>query len=84
MPQLAIAGEVASPGFLALAVEAHGRFLPRLVVAGGPPTDDAIPALLRGRTLVEGQPTASLCRDFTCRLPTTSPEELRQQLTEAL
>ena len=84
MPQLAITGEVASPGFLALAVEAHGRFLPRLVVAGGPPTDDAIPALLRGRTLAEGKPTASLCREFTCQLPTSSPEELRQQLTKAL
>ncbi|HLE23238.1 MAG TPA: hypothetical protein VI701_02945, partial [Anaerolineales bacterium] len=83
MPQLAIAGDTMSPGFQALAAEAHKRFLPRLVVAGGLPTDDAFPALLRGRTLLEGLPTAWLCRDFACRLPTPSPEELRSQLNEA-
>ena len=83
MPQLAIAGDTMSPGFQALAAEAHKRFLPRLVVGGGLPTDDAFPALLRGRTLLEGLPTAWLCRDFACRLPTPSPEELRSQLNEA-
>jgi hypothetical protein len=83
MPQLAIAGETLSPGFQALAVEAHNRFLPRLVVAGGLPTDDAYPALLRRRPLVDGLPTASLCHNFACRLPTPSPEVLRSQLAEA-
>jgi uncharacterized protein len=32
--------------------------------------------LLAGRGLVDGQPAAYVCRDFTCRLPVTTPEEL--------
>jgi uncharacterized protein YyaL (SSP411 family) len=37
--------------------------------------EDAIP-LLVGRDLVDGRPAAYVCRNFTCRLPVTSPEDL--------
>ena len=33
-------------------------------------------ALFEGRGAVNGQPTAYLCRDFTCRLPVTDPAQL--------
>jgi hypothetical protein len=33
-------------------------------------------ALFEGRGAVNGQPTAYLCRDFTCRLPVTDPAHL--------
>jgi uncharacterized protein YyaL (SSP411 family) len=36
--------------------------------------------LLAGRGLVDGAPAAYVCRNFTCRLPVTSPDELRQVL----
>jgi uncharacterized protein YyaL (SSP411 family) len=36
---------------------------------------DGIP-LLAGRDLVDGQPAAFVCRDFTCRLPVTTPSDL--------
>ena len=36
--------------------------------------------LLAGRDLVNGQPAAFVCRDFTCRLPVTTPPELLAQL----
>ena len=35
---------------------------------------------MRGRTEVEGRPTAYLCENFTCRMPVTDPEELRKEL----
>jgi len=37
--------------------------------------DDAVP-LLAGRDLVDGRPAAYVCRNFTCRLPVTSAEDL--------
>jgi uncharacterized protein len=40
---------------------------------------DAIP-LLAGRGLVGGAPAAYVCRNFTCRLPVTDPEQLRAEL----
>ena len=52
------------------------RFLPNVVVAVAAPDDDdaaAEVALLRDRPLVDGMPTAYVCRRFACRLPVTSP-----------
>ena len=40
-------------------------------------------ALLAGKHGVGGQATAYVCRDYACRRPTSSPEELRVQLSEA-
>jgi uncharacterized protein YyaL (SSP411 family) len=83
IPQLAIVGDTASPGFAALAEVAHRPFLPRLVMAGGKPADAAFPELLRGKPAIDGRATAYLCHGFVCRQPTTSPGELRDQLAEA-
>src|SRR5262249_8471104 len=44
------------------------RYLPRTVIAGG--TDDRL-ALLRDRPMVNGQPTAYVCENFTCKQPVT-------------
>jgi len=44
------------------------RYWPRTVVAAGP--DDRI-ALLRNRSMVNGQPTAHVCENFTCKRPVT-------------
>jgi uncharacterized protein len=55
---------------------------PGAVIAVGPAADGGgagdgagIP-LLAGRGLVDGQPAAYVCRNFTCRLPVTTPEDL--------
>jgi len=42
----------------------------------------AVP-LLEDRTLVDGQPTADVCRDFACQAPVTEAEGLREQLVQA-
>ncbi len=73
--ELALVGEQLDD----LAAVARSAFRPHLVLAGGPEGSDA-PELLRGRTEVEGRPTAYLCESFTCRMPVTDPEELRKEL----
>jgi uncharacterized protein YyaL (SSP411 family) len=60
------------------------RYLPRLVVAAGQPGTQTRPSLLEGRDMVDGLPTAYLCQGFTCKLPTNSPQELKEQIEEAL
>ena len=53
---------------------------PGLVLAWGEPDAPGVP-LLAGRPLVAGAPSAYVCREFVCDLPTTSPEDLRARLS---
>jgi len=62
---------------LARAVRAEHR--PHLVLAGGPEGSD-IPALLRGRTAIDGSPAAYVCESFACRQPVTDPADLADLL----
>ena len=63
--------------------ELHRRALagtsPGLAVAVGP-AGSQYPQLLRDRPAIGGQPTAYVCRDFVCALPTTDPDTLRAQV----
>ncbi|MFI5962644.1 thioredoxin domain-containing protein [Streptomyces asoensis] len=52
---------------------------PGAVVAFGTTGSEEFP-LLAGRPLSNGEPTAYVCRDFTCDAPTTDPERLRSAL----
>ncbi len=82
--QLALVGQPGEPDFRSLAETVQGRFLPRLVIAGGTAGATGHPALLANREAIEDQATAYLCQGFTCNLPTTSPLELHEQLDIAL
>jgi hypothetical protein len=54
---------------------------PGAVFALGPGTGEEAPIpLLEGRGLVRGAPAAYVCRGFTCKLPVTTPAELREVL----
>jgi uncharacterized protein len=69
-----------------LIAEVFGRYLPNRVVAGMVAGDAAAAAglpLLEGRPLVDGKPTAYVCRNYACELPVTDRAALARQL-EAL
>jgi uncharacterized protein YyaL (SSP411 family) len=53
------------------------RYAPRTVVAVGP---EPRIALLRDRTMVNGQPTAYVCENFTCKQPVTDVAAFEAQL----
>ncbi|HET7416078.1 MAG TPA: thioredoxin domain-containing protein [Solirubrobacterales bacterium] len=62
-----------------LAAVVRDRPRPHLVLAGGPEGTDQ-PPLLADRTIVDGQPAAYVCENFTCQLPVVTPEDLRKLL----
>jgi uncharacterized protein YyaL (SSP411 family) len=70
--EVALAGD--ELGELAAIVREKPR--PHIVLAGGPEGTEE-PPLMAGRTAVEGRPAAYVCENFACRLPVTSPDELR-------
>ena len=78
--ELALVGDPADDAFRALARVAARRFVPSLVIAGGPPDENADLPLLAGRAQREGQPTAYLCRAYACDAPVSDPAELDAQL----
>ncbi|MEE1666678.1 thioredoxin domain-containing protein [Streptomyces sp. WAC07094] len=53
---------------------------PGAVVAVGTAGSEELP-LLADRIVVDGEPTAYICRNFTCDAPTTDPERLRNGLS---
>jgi uncharacterized protein YyaL (SSP411 family) len=65
-----------------LAAHLSGIYLPDTVLAIS--TDAAADAvavpLLEGRSMIDGQPTAYVCRDFVCERPTTTIPELQALL----
>ena len=72
--EVAVAGEVGG----ALHRVALLATAPGAVVAAGRP-DGELP-LLAGRSLVDGEETAYVCRGFVCDRPTTDGEELARAL----
>jgi uncharacterized protein YyaL (SSP411 family) len=67
------------PGTKALHRTALLGTAPGAVVAVGVTGSDELP-LLADRPLVGGEPTAYVCRNFTCDAPTTDPDRLRAAL----
>jgi uncharacterized protein YyaL (SSP411 family) len=85
--EVAIVGPPDDPSTKALVDEVlTARFLPNVVLAMAAPEDHDAAAevpLLRDRALIDGKPTAYVCRRFACRLPVTSPGDLAAQLLDA-
>jgi len=73
------------PGGYDLVVSSRARALiaryPEPLTNVGEPDQPGI-ALLADRPLLNNQPTAYVCRQFVCKLPTTSAEDLAIQLAD--
>ncbi len=76
--EVAIAGDPGDPETAALLDVVFEGFRPHHLVAAGPP-DSPIP-LLHHRPQIDGRPTAYLCQNFACQMPTADPAELAAQL----
>jgi uncharacterized protein YyaL (SSP411 family) len=73
----------AHPGLAPLLAEARRRYLPQMVViqiADEASRDYFAPrhAVIESLPAQAAEPTAYLCENFACRLPVTTPEELRK------
>lgn len=84
--EVAIVGDPADPATAELLKRIHARFLPFTTLALRRPDaaesiESAIP-LLAGRTMVSGEATAYLCRNYSCRAPVTTPDALDEELNE--
>lgn len=84
--EIALVGNKESDGVAAFLSEISSEFQPNRTLALLNPDDpektsleEYIP-LLASRTLVEGHPTAYVCRQFACKLPVTTAGALREQL----
>lgn len=77
--EVAVVGPVDDPATKELHRAALLATAPGAVVAMGAPDSDELP-LLAERLLVSGEPTAYVCRNFTCDAPTTDVDRLRETL----
>lgn len=59
----------------------YARYLPnKLVVVRSPDAEESDHPLFAGRTMLDGKPTAYVCRDYVCQRPVTDPSALADQL----
>jgi hypothetical protein len=83
--EIAVLGPPSNEDTQALMRVLYGTWLPNKVVVAFDPLDPAPLtglAILQGKRMIDGRPTAYLCERFTCRTPVTSPDALRDQLGE--
>ncbi len=80
--EVALVGDPAQPEIAAMLKVLREPYRPRAVVALSPGNagPDAVPALLRTRTLRDGNPAAYVCENFVCAAPVTSAADLAAAL----
>jgi uncharacterized protein len=78
--EVALIGNINEAGFKALERAVAGQYVPSLVLAGGAAENETSVKLLSDRPLIDGEPTAYVCRGYTCDKPVTEAEELSAQL----
>jgi uncharacterized protein YyaL (SSP411 family) len=82
--EVALVGDPGSHEIRLFVNEIFSRYLPNKVIAsskeGDPSATESI-GLLRGKSAIDGRPTAYVCRDYVCLAPVTTPEELAVQLS---
>ncbi|MBI1355242.1 MAG: DUF255 domain-containing protein [Acidobacteria bacterium] len=80
--EIVIVGDPAVPETQALLRTAYRSYLPnKLVVPMDPAAIAPEKPLFSARTMLDGKPTAFVCREYVCRQPVTEAAELAAQLT---
>ena len=80
--QIVLLGNPEDPLLTEMLREVRSRYLPNLVLAGArhhDPNDEKSP-LLHGKDMLNGKPTAYVCKDYICKVPVSSAPELSDQL----
>jgi uncharacterized protein YyaL (SSP411 family) len=83
--EIAIVGKLDSHEVRSFGEVIYSRYLPNKVVAACEPGDETAASeimLLAGRTSIDSQATAYVCRNYTCLAPASSVEELGARLEE--
>ena len=80
--EVAVVGDPKAPATKSLLQAVHGSYLPNRVLLARNPSDDVLfdTPVLEGRTAVDDRPTAYVCHQYVCELPTSDPEALKAQL----
>ena len=81
--EVAVVGPLGDARTQALLHETRRHYLPHTVLALKEPDSENPLPLLEGRTMVDGQPAAYVCENFSCKLPVTDVEALRHLLISA-
>jgi hypothetical protein len=86
--EVVIAGDPAADDTRALLAVVRADYRPHLALLVIPPGEAGsairhLAAFTEGYATVDGNAAAYVCRDFSCQLPTTEPEELERLLAEA-
>ena len=81
--EVALVGETSTAAFMALERAVAGQYVPSLVLAGGEASGISRVKLLEDRSLVDGKPTAYVCRSYSCDRPVNEPAALSEQLENA-
>jgi uncharacterized protein len=81
--EVAIVGDPTDTATINLLAPVWSEWRPFQVLAVAPSdaASGSAVALLHDRPLIEGRPTAYVCRDFVCSLPVSTPDRLSDQLT---
>jgi len=77
--EIVILGPAGDQRTSALLRAVYSGYLPDKIVVQAESSDPRIP-LLESRNMIGGIPTAYVCRNYTCRQPVTSPDDLAAQL----
>jgi uncharacterized protein len=83
--EIVFVGDLEGEAIRAMRAEVNRRFLPSHVLAGAREGDAeaaSLVPLLVDKPTFGGEPTAYVCRNFTCRLPVTTVEGLLAELTD--
>jgi uncharacterized protein len=79
--EIVVLGNPQAEATKALLAQLHSEFIPnKTLMCVDPRQGEKVPALLAGKTLVDGELTVYVCHNFTCSLPVTEWSALKALL----